>query len=235
MHHSFDIVIAEKFGVNVAIFLNNLAFWIKKNQANNKHFYDGRFWTYNSSDALTSLFPYWSPDQIDRLIKKCSSLGLVVIDNFNEKTYDRTRWYGLTDKGLEMFNMTLPRNRGMETAKSRDPSREIAEPIPDIKPDIKPDKRERTRKNRAPAPLSFEPDKQNQELAARLGVNIETEVESFKRKKPSSKWCQSEFEQWLKLAKEFKEKHQKNEPRCTIQEYGPGHPHWEARQKLNLT
>lgn len=139
MHHSFDIFIAEKYGVNVAIFLNNVAFWVKKNQANNKHFYDGRYWTYNSSDALSSLFPYWSSDQIDRLIKKCTSLGLLVIDNFNETTYDRTRWYGLTDKSLELFNMTIPQKRGMDTAKTNIPFREIAEPIPYIKPDIKPD------------------------------------------------------------------------------------------------
>lgn len=139
MHHSFDVEIATRFGVNVAIFLNNVAFWIKKNQANNEHFYDGRYWTYNSSDALSEIFPYWSPDQMDRLIKKCTSLGLLVIDNFNKKTYDRTRWYGLTDKSLELFNLTLPRNRGMDPAKPPNPSREIAGPIPDINTDINTD------------------------------------------------------------------------------------------------
>lgn len=206
MHHSFDISIAEKFGVNVAIFLNNVAFWVKKNQANNRHFYDGRYWTYNSSDALSSLFPYWSSDQIDRLVKKCTSLGLVVIDNFNEKTYDRTRWYGLTDKGLELFNMTLPRNRGMDSAKSPNPSREIAEPIPDIKPDIKPNKREQPRKKpRVPLPHDYQPSPlmlaKAKQVEIETGTLVDKLISKFKiiqaRKEATSSDWDREFELFL--------------------------------------
>lgn len=136
MHHTFDIEIAKEYGVNPAIFLNNIAHWIKKNQANEKHFYEGRYWTYNSSEAFSELFPYWSTDQIDRLIKKCVSIGLLLISNFNETTYDRTRWYGLTDFALSLFNIPIPRNRGMDSAKSNLPFREIAEPIPYINTDV---------------------------------------------------------------------------------------------------
>lgn len=140
MQHHFNTEIAKKYGVYTAIFLDNLSFWLQKNIANKKNLHDGRYWTYNSSEALSILFPYWSTDQIDRLIKKCVSLGLVLIDNFNEKTYDRTRWYGLTDLGLELCNITIPRNHGMDSEKTRNEDREIAEPIPDNKPDIKTDK-----------------------------------------------------------------------------------------------
>ena len=36
---NFDIDIAKQYGVDEAILLNNLAFWILKNQACEKHYY----------------------------------------------------------------------------------------------------------------------------------------------------------------------------------------------------
>lgn len=139
MQHSFDINIATQYGVNVAIFLNNIVFWIKKNEANKKHFHEGRYWTYNSSEALNILLPYWSTDQLDRLVKKCKELGLLLTNNFNHSSYDRTRWYGLTDKALKLFGFSIPQNSGIEENKPRFRSRETAEPIPDINTDIKTD------------------------------------------------------------------------------------------------
>lgn len=235
MQHIFDINIAQKFGVNIAIFLNNLCFWLHKNRANEKHFYDGHYWTYNSKKSYSTLFPYWTEKQIRTIIDNCKAQGLLITGNYNQNKYDQTLWYSLSDKACELLNFPIgPNGPIVRTDRSNEMDQKV-QPIPDINTDIKPDKREPSRKKRAPASLSFEPDKKNQELARRIGVNIETEVESFKSKKPSSKWNQAEFEQWLKYAKDFKEKHNKNESRSTVQEYGPGHPHWEARQRLGLT
>ncbi len=69
MEHSFDIEHAKKYGVDVAIVLKNLQFWIMKNKANNRHFYEGRTWTYNSVKAFAELFPYWTERQIIRILK----------------------------------------------------------------------------------------------------------------------------------------------------------------------
>ena len=44
MTHVFDVEVAEKYGVNSAILLNALVFWVKKNKANKKHFHDGLTW-----------------------------------------------------------------------------------------------------------------------------------------------------------------------------------------------
>jgi hypothetical protein len=69
-YYSFDTDIACKYGVDEAIIIQNMAFWQVKNEANGHHLYDGRYWTYNSTKALTRLFPFWSEDQIYRIIKK---------------------------------------------------------------------------------------------------------------------------------------------------------------------
>ena len=42
MNYMFDGKVAMEFGVDGAIMLQNLYFWIKKNEANNKHYHDGR-------------------------------------------------------------------------------------------------------------------------------------------------------------------------------------------------
>ena len=52
MDYSFDIEVAQQYGVNEAIMIKNLQFWIMKNKANGKHFHDGHTWTYNSVAAF---------------------------------------------------------------------------------------------------------------------------------------------------------------------------------------
>lgn len=97
MNHSFDVDIAIKFGVSEAILIENFRFWIVKNRANRRHLHDGRYWTYNSTKALTELFPYWSQDQIKRTLKRLEDAGVLLSGNFNTSPYDRTKWYSLSD------------------------------------------------------------------------------------------------------------------------------------------
>ena len=48
MKHIFDVDIAKEYGVNEAVILESMNYWIQKNKANGKHFYEGEYWTYNS-------------------------------------------------------------------------------------------------------------------------------------------------------------------------------------------
>ena len=41
MQHSFEVEDAVKYGVEKAIILNNLRFWLEKNRANRKNISDG--------------------------------------------------------------------------------------------------------------------------------------------------------------------------------------------------
>ena len=63
MIYSFDVSIATEIGVDEAIMFQNLVFWINKNQANQKHYHDGRYWTYNSQQAFCELFPFGADDK----------------------------------------------------------------------------------------------------------------------------------------------------------------------------
>ena len=111
--HYFDIRIAELYGVNCAVILQNLWHWIKKNEANEKNFHDGTYWTYNSTKAFNELFPYLSQRQIETALKKLRDEGIIVTGNYNAMKYDRTLWYAVTSKGKTILHggeMDTPKN-----------------------------------------------------------------------------------------------------------------------------
>lgn len=95
--YTFSISLAKKYGLEEAILLQNIIFWIAKNKANGKHQYDGRTWTYNSIKAFTELFPFWSERQIRRILKSLIQQGALIAGNYNKLPFDRTLWYALKD------------------------------------------------------------------------------------------------------------------------------------------
>lgn len=207
MNHSFDVTIAEQYDVDVAIFLNCIAFWIQQNIATKKNFHDGRYWTYNSAEAWKLLFPYWSTDKIDRLIKKCLQEDLMIQGNYNKSTYDRTRWLALSDKAAKLLNITIPQNCGIDSALARNLNRESAEPIPDNKPYIKPDKRE-SAKRASQVPTDFKPTEQHEQLAKEVGISITDELPKFidyflGTGKVQKDW-NATFRNWIRKASEYK-------------------------------
>ena len=106
--HFFTVGVAREYGVNEAILLQNIYYWVDKNAANNRHFHDGRYWTYNSTAAFTELFPYFTENQIKYTLKKLREHGLILVGNYNQKAFDQTRWYALTDKAYELFGQVVP-------------------------------------------------------------------------------------------------------------------------------
>lgn len=95
MNFSFDGDFAKEHGVDEAIMYTYFSYWIAKNKANDKHFYDGYTWTYNSQKALTELFPFWNRAKIQRIIASLENQGLLIKGNYNQLAYDRTTWYAL--------------------------------------------------------------------------------------------------------------------------------------------
>lgn len=131
MNHSFNVEVAKKYGVDGAIIIENIYFWIAKNRANKKHFYNGNYWTYNSITAFMELFPYWSSGQLERIIKKLEVDGAILTGNYNKSKYDRTKWFMLTETiyciyGNEELHFSICGNGNLE----------IEEPIPYINTDI---------------------------------------------------------------------------------------------------
>jgi len=102
---------AKQYGVDGAIMLHHIRYWVAKNEANDRNFHEGKYWTYNSQQAFAKLFPFWTARKIGRLLTKLEDEGAIVSGNFNDKRYDRTKWFTLTNaidnlSSMHMSNMT---------------------------------------------------------------------------------------------------------------------------------
>lgn len=141
MDHHFDTTIAKEYGIDVAVFIKNLDFWIAKNKANKKHFHDGRYWTYNSMKAFEELFEYLSYEQIRRILRKLKDEGVIMDGNYNNSKYDRTKWYAFTDEFIESHGHLLSSSDSDQNqlGKRTNGCEETNEPIPYSKPVKNPD------------------------------------------------------------------------------------------------
>ncbi len=96
--YSFNTDHANAYGLNEAVVIQNFTYWITKNLANKKHFHSQRTWTYNSIEALNKLFPFWSKDQMRRIIESLVDKNVLCRDRFNVAGYDKTMWYAFINE-----------------------------------------------------------------------------------------------------------------------------------------
>lgn len=146
--HYFDTKIAELYGVNCAILLQNIWHWVRKNEANGRHFHDGYYWTYNSTKAFADLFPYLSQKQVRTALEKLVEENIITAGNYNEMKYDRTLWYAVTEKGRSILlegQMHLPSEANGNALQGK--------PIPDVNADTKPNKKPNRKKTFSPPTL----------------------------------------------------------------------------------
>ena len=151
-HHSFDIQVAEEYGIAEAIIIHHMQHWVNHNQKMNRNFIEGRTWTYQTREEMSAWFPYLSTDQVRRLTDKLVEKGVLVKGNFNKHKMDKTIWYAF--KTEEEFTIG---KSAKWTGESANRAGESAKAIPDTKPDTKPD-REEKKKSRDSVPPSIAPE-----------------------------------------------------------------------------
>jgi len=100
--------VALRYGLEEAIFLDSILFWYKENRANQRNFYDGRWWTFNSVSALAELLPWWTEKQLRRIIASCREQGALLAGNYSDDQRDRTMWYTPGDELLELYGVSQP-------------------------------------------------------------------------------------------------------------------------------
>lgn len=134
--HVFDVRIAKRYGVNCAVILQNIWHWVQKNETNGTNFYDGAYWTYNSTKAFAAQFPYLTKKQIETALKKLRDEKIIMTGNYNTMKYDRTLWYAITEKGKSIL---LTGEMDSTNGANRFPS-EVT-PIPNINTDVTADEK----------------------------------------------------------------------------------------------
>lgn len=83
--------LAEHVGLNEAIVLQQLNYWIESTDSGVEH--DGRRWIYNTIDQWRKQFTFWSHDTIKRTFRSLESKGLVLVAQLAKTKHDRTNYY----------------------------------------------------------------------------------------------------------------------------------------------
>ncbi|HFR3476329.1 TPA: conjugal transfer protein, partial [Streptococcus suis] len=112
-------VLAREIGLNEAIVLQQINFWLEVNKQNGKNFHDGRYWTYNSIRAWhESDFSYLSYETVKRTFSKLEKAGFLLTANYNKDPRDKTKWYSLDfERIFELQEMVkIKRNQIAEKA-----------------------------------------------------------------------------------------------------------------------
>ena len=114
----FNPEAAQMYGVDGAIMLHHLAFWVYRNKLNENNEIDGHTWTWNSARAYTEIFPFWKDNQIRRILMNLEKDGAILSAVHNRARWDRTKWYTVTDKVQQFYHFQKSVNASKEIVKS---------------------------------------------------------------------------------------------------------------------
>jgi len=105
-------------GIDEALVLQQVHYWVILNQRANRNEQDGFFWTYNTFAAWSEQFAnLWSVSTLKRIFARLEKAGFLVSGRFNKSNIDRTKWYRVNHERLSLLcqndpsdsvNMDLP-------------------------------------------------------------------------------------------------------------------------------
>lgn len=85
--------LAMRIGLNEAIVLQQIHYWVQYKEKAQKDNFDGRFWVYNTYEQWQTQFPFWSVTTIRRTIRSLERQGLLLSGSYNKAGFDKTKWY----------------------------------------------------------------------------------------------------------------------------------------------
>ncbi|WP_290060168.1 hypothetical protein [Paraclostridium bifermentans] len=93
---------ANVLGLNEAIVVQQIHYWLNINEKAKINIYDDKVWTYNTYDVWQKEnFTFWSVRTLKSIFKKLEDKGILIKGNYNKKKYDRTLWITLDYNKLE--------------------------------------------------------------------------------------------------------------------------------------
>ncbi len=100
-----DRKLARILGVNEAMVMQHIHYWLIKNEGKNINYKEGRYWTYKSIKQWhDDEFDFWSESTLRRIFISLEEKGLLLVNNFNKKAFDKTKWYSIDYEKLYSLN-----------------------------------------------------------------------------------------------------------------------------------
>ena len=104
--------LARALGLNEALVLQQINYWIEINKKSGKNYHDEKYWTYNSIRAWQENdFDYMSVDTVKRTFAKLEKAGYLLAGNYNKDPRDKTKWYTINDEKLEELYLELNKKK----------------------------------------------------------------------------------------------------------------------------
>lgn len=95
---------AKVLGLNEAIVVQQIHYWLNINEKAKKNIFDDKVWTYNTYEKWQNEnFDFWSVKTVRRVFDSLEKKGILIKGNYNNKKYDRTLWVTLDYEKLEMI------------------------------------------------------------------------------------------------------------------------------------
>ena len=80
-------------GLNEAIVLQQVHYWVRLNSRRHKNYRNGYFWTWNTYETWQAdNFPFWSVATIKRIFRRLERKGLLICDRLDKNPWNRTKW-----------------------------------------------------------------------------------------------------------------------------------------------
>jgi hypothetical protein len=76
-NHSFDIGVAKEVGVECAVLVATIDFWLTNNFKRATNLKNGVVWTTFTPEYAKRFFPYWNKDKVRRLLEKLEFVGYI--------------------------------------------------------------------------------------------------------------------------------------------------------------
>lgn len=95
--------LAKAIGLNEAIVLQQIHYWLKKNTEAKRNFRDGHYWVYNSYSEWQNQFPWWSERTLKRIFMSLEKSGYLISGRYNSYKLDRTKWYRIDYRKLDLI------------------------------------------------------------------------------------------------------------------------------------
>lgn len=99
--YSFNTSDAINYGIDAAVILHNMRYWLDYAAAHGEMEKDGFHWMFASASKMTKVFPFWSSNKIQKLLKKLEDGGVIISGSFNDNKFDRTKWYTMPEYSIQ--------------------------------------------------------------------------------------------------------------------------------------
>jgi len=111
-----------------------IAYWVLKNEQDDKHKFDGKYWTYFSlHDLQASDYRAFSDAKLKRALNVLVDTKLVTKGNYNKSQFDRTPWYTVDRVAIEYYNPNLiklfDKRKNARRGKENQPSTSEISPV----------------------------------------------------------------------------------------------------------